>query len=429
MTEATQSLLNAEHNVDSVVFSTVEEAIQAIQQGKMVIVADDEDRENEGDLVFAAEKVTPELINFMATHGRGLICLTLTGETCDQLNLSSMVTDRDVFGTAFTVSVDAAPEHGVTTGISAYDRAKTIAVAIADEAKSTDLRRPGHIFPLRARPGGVLERVGQTEASVDLARLAGLKPAGVICEILNADGTMARRPQLEVLAKTWNMPFITVAQLIDYRLKTDRIVRRIATANLPTRFGDFKILAYRNSLDASEHLALVKGDLTEDDGKTPLIRMHSECLTGDILGSLRCDCGFQLHGALKQIAEHGKGALVYLRQHEGRGIGLLNKIRAYEFQDQGMDTVEANLALGFKADLRHYGLGAQILLDLGVHQFDLLTNNPRKIRGLDGYGLEILKRIPIVNANINAHIDTYLQTKEDKLGHWINLPGPEQDVL
>lgn len=421
--QVTKSLINAKElgdDDDSAVFSTVEAAIEAIKQGKMVIVADDEDRENEGDFVFAAEKATPELVNFMAQHGRGLICLTLTSEFCDRLNLSQMVSEKDVFSTAFTVSVDAAPHHGVTTGISAFDRAKTIQVAIDDDAKPSDLRRPGHIFPLRAKKGGVLTRVGQTEASVDLARLAGLKPSGVICEILNEDGTMARRPQLEEIAEKYDMPFITVAQIIDYRLKTDCIVEQVSTASLPTRFGDFKVMAYRNVLDNSENLALVRGDLTAGDGKVPLIRMHSECLTGDLLGSLRCDCGFQLHGALKQIAEHGKGALVYLRQHEGRGIGLLNKIRAYEYQDDGMDTVEANHALGFKADLRHYGVGAQILRDLGVRNFDLLTNNPRKIKGLDGYGLEINNRVPIVHEHINDAIDTYLQTKEDKLGHWIS---------
>jgi 3,4-dihydroxy 2-butanone 4-phosphate synthase / GTP cyclohydrolase II len=403
-------------------FSTVEEAIEAIKKGEIVIVADDEDRENEGDFVCAAEKITPELINFMANEGRGLICLTLDTEICDRLQLYQMVYDNsDPMGTAFTVTVDAHPKYGVTTGISASDRSKTIQVAIASDSVASDLRRPGHIFPLRAKPGGVLERVGQTEASVDLARLAGFKSAGVICEILNPDGTMARRTQLFEVAKRFGLKFITVAQMIEYRLQKERMVRREAETVLPSVYGDFKVLAYRNNLDEGEHLALVVGDLKEtSSGKPPLVRVHSECLTGDLLGSLRCDCGSQLHGALRQIQEYGKGVLVYMRNHEGRGIGLVNKIKAYSLQDAGLDTVEANIEMGFPADLRHYGVGAQILIDLGVKSFHLLTNNPRKIKGLDGYGLEVLERVPIQGGE-NAFNQAYLQTKKDKLGHLLNL--------
>ncbi len=398
-------------------FSTVPEAIEAIKNGEMVIVADDEDRENEGDFVCAAEKVTPEIINFMATHGRGLICLTLTPETCDQLKLFQMVNQNtDPLGTAFTVSVDAHPRFDVTTGISAQDRAKTIQVAMADDAVPLDLRRPGHIFPLQAKPGGVLERVGQTEASMDLARLAGLKPAGVICEILKDDGTMARRDELHQIAQEYQMKFITVAQLIQYRLENERMVRRVTATKLPTRHGEFKVVGFKNNVDGSEHLALVMGDLKKNDGNVPLVRMHSECLTGDLLGSLRCDCGFQLHGAMQQIAESGKGVLVYMRKHEGRGIGLLNKLKAYELQDQGRDTVEANLEMGFPADLRHYGVGAQILLDLGLKEFNLLTNNPRKIKGLDGYGLTVKKRLSLLTEQLPEN-EFYLKTKQSKLGH------------
>ncbi len=403
-------------------FNTVEEAIEAIRRGEVVIIADDEDRENEGDFVCAAEKVTPDIINFMATHGRGLICLTLTSELCQKLQLFQMVShNTDPMGTAFTVSVDAHPKYGVTTGISAGDRAKTIQVAVAPDATPSDLRRPGHIFPLQAKSGGVLERVGQTEASVDIARMAGLTPAGVICEILNEDGTMARRPQLTDIARTYNLKFITVAQLIAYRLRKERMVSAEAEADLPTQYGHFRVIAYKNRLDNSEHLALIKGDLNDaNDGKIPLVRVHSECLTGDILGSLRCDCGPQLHAALKQIDQYGKGVLVYMRRHEGRGIGLTNKIKAYKLQDQGMDTVEANLEMGFPPDLRHYGVGAQILLDLGVDTFHLLTNNPRKIRGLDGYGLKVLDRIAIQvpSTDENHH---YLETKVSKLGHLLDM--------
>jgi 3,4-dihydroxy 2-butanone 4-phosphate synthase / GTP cyclohydrolase II len=403
------------------VFDSVEQAIEAIARGGMVILCDDEDRENEGDLVCAAECVTPEIINFMAAEGRGLICATLTPDVCERLQLSPMVTyNTDPMGTAFTVSVDAAPKHGVTTGISAWDRAKTIAMLVDADTRPDDLRRPGHIFPLTARPGGVLERVGQTEGSVDLARLAGLKPAGVICEILNPDGTMARRDDLIPFARKHNLPMITVAQLIAYRLRHETLVNRVAEATLPTEAGEFRVVAYQNCLDGVEHIALVKGDVTPegDAGTTPLVRVHSECLTGDVLGSLRCDCGPQLHAAMQAIQAHGKGVLVYMRNHEGRGIGLANKIKAYGLQEKGLDTVEANLEMGFAPDLRHYGVGAQILLDLGVRDFTLLTNNPRKIRGLDGYGLRLVDRQPLVVPN-NPNNEHYLSTKRTKLGHLI----------
>ncbi len=400
-------------------FDTVEEAIEAIRRGEMVIVADDEDRENEGDLVCAAEKITAGIINFMAEKGRGLICLTLTPELCEQLQLYQMTPQNtESHHTAFTVSIDAHPKYGVTTGISAHDRATTIQVAVAPDAVPTDLRRPGHIFPLRAKPGGVLERVGQTEASVDLAKLAGLTPAGVICEILNPDGTMARRNDLFAFAQEHHLKFITVAQIIAYRLQTERTVKLEAEAFLPTKHGDFKVYAYVNTLDQSEHLALVKGDLDDEDGPLPLIRMHSECLTGDVLGSLRCDCGTQLATAMQMIEAHGKGAVVYIRSHEGRGIGLTNKIKSYALQENGVDTVQANLDLGFPADLRHYGVGAQILLDLGVQSFNLLTNNPRKIRGLEGYGLDIMERVAMPLQK-TQHNEVYLETKRLKLGHLI----------
>ncbi len=377
-------------------------------------MADDEDRENEGDLVCAAELVTPELINFMTVHGRGLICLALTGERCDELGLPPM-TERNTeeLGTAFTVSVDADRRFGVTTGISASDRATTIHVALNSKSLPSDLRRPGHIFPLRARPGGVLQRVGQTEASVDLARLAGLNPAGVICEILNADGSMARRPELLELAERLDLTFVTVAQLVAYRLRTERLVHRVAEARLPTEFGEFRIVGYRNDVDGAEHVALVMGRVEGE--KNVLVRMHSKCLTGDVFGSRRCDCGVQLHGAMRQIGEAGAGVIVYLDQ-EGRGIGLLNKLRAYELQDTGADTVQANQSLGFAPDLRNYGIGAQILRDLGLSSIRIMTNNPRKLVGLDGYGLEIVERVPLV---AHAHEDNrgYLDVKRDKLGH------------
>lgn len=401
-------------------FNTVEEAIEAIRNGEMVIVADDEDRENEGDLVCAAEKITPEMINFMAEKGRGLICLTLEQAICEHLHLHPMTTyNNEAHNTAFLISIDAHQKYGVTTGISAFDRATTIQVAVAPDSMPSDLRRPGHVFPLKAKPGGVLERVGQTEASVDLAKIAGLTPAGVICEILNPDGTMARRNELFEFSREYNLKFITVAQIIAYRLKTERTVRKEAEASLPTQHGDFKVLAFINTLDQSEHLALVKGDLTEhSDALPPLIRMHSECLTGDVLGSLRCDCGAQLNAALQTIESYGKGAVVYLRNHEGRGIGLINKIKAYLLQEQGIDTVQANIELGFPPDLRNYGVGAQILRELGVKNFKLLTNNPRKIRGLEGYGLNVIERVamPLYQTDHNT---SYLETKRLKLGHMI----------
>ena len=392
----------------------VEDAIRDIREGRMVIVADDEDRENEGDLVAAASLITPETINFMATHGRGLICCAITGDRADALGLPPMTDhNQDYMGTAFTVSVDAAPRFGVTTGISAFDRAKTIQLLVDPATRPSDLRRPGHVFPLRAVPGGVLRRVGQTEASVDLARLAGLPPAGVICEILNEDGSMARRDALEAFAREHKLTFITVAQIVAYRLQHERLVKRIAEASLPTPYGDFRVIAYENQVDRREHVALVKGDIA--GRKNVLVRMHSECLTGDVFHSLRCDCGEQLHAAMRRIDEQGEGAIVYLRQ-EGRGIGLANKIRAYALQDEGQDTVQANESLGFKPDLRDYGIGAQILLDLGLRSIRLLTNNPRKIVGLEGYGLRITGREPIY-VQPSEHNLAYLRTKRDKLGH------------
>jgi 3,4-dihydroxy 2-butanone 4-phosphate synthase/GTP cyclohydrolase II len=395
-------------------FDRVEDAVEAIRRGEMVIVADDEDRENEGDLVMAASAVTPDHINFMTKHGRGLICVALKPERADELELPLMTEkNTDPQGTAFTVSVDAHRRFGVTTGISAQDRAKTIEVLMDPATVPADLRRPGHIFPLRAKTGGVLRRVGQTEASVDLAELAGLPPVGVICEILQADGTMARRPQLERFAEEHDLRFITVAQLVAYRLTKTRIIERVTEANLPTAYGDFKVIAYQSVLDGREHVALVKGDLK---GKANvLVRMHSECMTGDVFASKRCDCGEQLIAAMKRIEEEGQGAIVYLRQ-EGRGIGLGNKLKAYHLQDEGMDTVEANEELGFKPDLRDYGIGAQILLDLELHSIRLLTNNPRKIVGLDGYDIEVTGREPIL-VEPGEHNERYLQTKRSKLGH------------
>jgi 3,4-dihydroxy 2-butanone 4-phosphate synthase/GTP cyclohydrolase II len=396
------------------VFGTIDQAVDDLKNGKLVIVADDEDRENEGDLVCAAELVTPETINFMTLHGRGLICLALTGERCDQLGLPQMA-DRNTEeqSTAFTVSIDAERRFGVTTGISASDRATTIHVAINPATVPSDLRRPGHIFPLRARPGGVLQRVGQTEASVDLARLAGLVPAGVICEILNSDGSMARRPELEVIAQQHGLTFITVAHLVAHRLKHERLVHRVAEARLPTEFGEFRIVGYRNDVDRAEHVALVKGEVAGQPDI--LVRMHSKCLTGDVFGSQRCDCGFQLARAMELIAAEGRGVIVYLDQ-EGRGIGLLNKVRAYALQDTGADTVQANQHLGFAPDLRNYGIGAQILRDLGLSSIRVMTNNPRKLVGLEGYGLEIAERVPLVASPTQENAG-YLAAKKDKLGH------------
>ena len=395
-------------------FGTIEQAIEDIRQGRLVLVADDEDRECEGDLIGAAAHVTPAMINFMAMHGRGLVCLTLLSERCETLGLPQMTEkNEDSHETAFTISIDAAKRFGVTTGISAADRAKTVQVAIDPATSPSDLRRPGHVFPLRARPGGVLQRVGHTEASVDLARFADLYPAGVICEVLADDGTMMRRPALERFAKHHELTFVTVAQLVAHRLQNERLVHRIAEARLPTSHGEFRIVGYRNDVDDREHVALVFGEV--EGRRDVLVRMHSKCLTGDVFGSHRCDCGLQLQSAMRMIAEAGRGAIVYLDQ-EGRGIGLINKLRAYELQDGGRDTVEANEALGFAPDLRNYGIGAQILIDLGLSSIRVLTNNPRKMVGLDGYGLEIVERVPLVS-DPNDENRAYLQVKRDKLGH------------
>jgi len=393
-------------------FAAIEEAIDGIRAGRMVIVVDDEERENEGDLTIAAEKVTPEAINFMARHGRGLICMPMTGERLDQLEVPLMVNQNTTtFNTAFCVSIEA--KHDVSTGISAADRAATVRAAIDSATRPGDLARPGHMFPLRARDGGVLVRAGQTEAAVDLARIAGLYPAGVICEIMNEDGTMARVPELTRFARKHGLLLITIADLIKYRMRTERLVRRVATADLPTEHGPFRIYAYQSQIDNETHVALVCGDI--GDGRDVLVRVHSKCLTGDVFHSARCDCGDQLETALGRIVQEGRGILLYLNQ-EGRGIGLANKIRAYELQDQGLDTVEANERLGFKADQRDYGIGAQILSDLGVRTMRLLTNNPRKFVGLQGYGLAIAEAVPL---EIPASDSTrrYLKTKKDKLGH------------
>jgi 3,4-dihydroxy 2-butanone 4-phosphate synthase/GTP cyclohydrolase II len=396
------------------VFGTIEQAVEDLRNGKIIIVADDEDRENEGDLVCAAELVTPEMINFMTLHGRGLICLALTGERCDQLGLPQMAErNTEELSTAFTVSIDAERRFGVTTGISASDRATTIHVAINPETQPSDLRRPGHIFPLRARKGGVLQRVGQTEASVDLARLAGLVPAGVICEILNPDGSMARRPELQEISHQHNLTFVTVAQLVAHRLMTEQLVHRVAEARIPTDLGEFRIIGYQNDVDRAEHVALVYGDVAGQPDI--LVRMHSKCLTGDVFGSQRCDCGPQLQRAMELVARQGRGVIVYLDQ-EGRGIGLLNKLRAYALQDAGADTVQANERLGFAPDLRNYGIGAQILRDLGLSSIRVMTNNPRKLVGLEGYGLQIVERVPLI-ADPNSENQTYLKVKRDKLGH------------
>jgi 3,4-dihydroxy 2-butanone 4-phosphate synthase/GTP cyclohydrolase II len=395
-------------------FGTIAQAIDDIRSGRLVIVADDEDRENEGDLICAAELITPELINFMIRKAGGLICLALTGERVDALGLAPMAeTNLDDYRTAYTVSVDASPRFGVTTGISAHDRATTVQVAVDPAAVPSDLRHGGHIFPLRAREGGVLQRVGHTEAAVDLARLAGLRSAGVICEILNEDGTTAKRPQLEAFAAEHGITFVTVAQLVAHRLKHERLVHRVAEARLPTDHGTWRIVGYKNDVDDQEHVALVFGDI--GDGENALVRIHSKCLTGDVFHSLRCDCGWQLDKAMEMISAEGRGAIVYLDQ-EGRGIGLLNKLKAYELQDKGADTVEANEQLGFKPDLRNYGIGAQIMLDLGLKSIRPLTNNPRKMVGLEGYGLRLGERVPIVQPQQDENAG-YMRTKRDKLGH------------
>ena len=396
--------------------SRIEEAIADIKAGKMIILVDDEDRENEGDLCMAAELVTPEAVNFMATHGRGLICLTLTADQIEQLQLPMMVRDnKSPFETAFTVSIEA--RTGVTTGISAADRARTILVAAAPDAKPEDIVSPGHIFPLRARRGGVLVRTGQTEGSVDLAKLAGLNPAGVICEIMKDDGTMARMPDLREFAAKHDLRIASVADLIAYRIQKDLLVHRAAETRLPTRYGDFRAVVYTNDVDSLEHVALIKGEI--DPEKEIMVRVHSACLTGDVFGSKRCDCGGQLHNAMRMVDKEGNGIILYMQQ-EGRGIGLINKLRAYALQDQGMDTVEANIELGFKPDLRDYGIGAEILRELGVRKMRLITNNPKKIVGLEGYGLKVTGRHPIEMEPDPENIH-YLKTKKDKMGHLLEL--------
>ena len=396
---------------------SVEQALEDVKTGRLIIIVDDEDRENEGDLMVAAEKATPEIINFMTKHGRGLICLPLTHQRMGELDLPLMVSENTTrFQTAFTVSIDAI--EGVTTGISAFDRAKTILTAIDPKTRPADLARPGHVFPLQAREGGVLARAGQTEASVDLTRMAGMTPAGVICEIMNEDGTMSRMPQLEEFGKAFDIPILTIADLIRYRMKHETLVRKICEADLPTKYGRFRIVDFQDIIHGDHHVALVKGDLRRDE--ITLVRAHSQCLTGDTFGSARCDCGDQLHRAMEMIEKEGRGVILYIMNHEGRGIGLTNKIQAYSIQDQGADTVEANCRLGFKPDQRDYGIGAQILVALGINKIRLLTNNPRKFIGLSGYGLEIIGRVPLEVEPGKENLQ-YLKTKKEKMGHILDL--------
>jgi len=396
---------------------SVEQAIKNVKAGKLIIIVDDEDRENEGDLMVAAEKVTPEIINFMTKHGRGLICMPLKEKRLTELEIPLMVRDNTApFQTAFTVSIDA--KKGVTTGISAYDRAKTVLTAIDSKTRPTDLTRPGHIFPLQAQEGGVLERAGQTEATLDITRLAGLRPAGVICEVMNEDGTMARMPQLEEFSRVHDIPILTIADLIKYRMRHERLVNKIEEADLPTKFGHFKVMIFEDSIHKEQHIALVKGEIKKDE--PILVRAHSQCLTGDTFGSARCDCGEQLHRSMEMINEEGKGVILYILNHEGRGIGFANKIKAYALQEQGVDTVEANRKLGFKADQRDYGIGAQVLVSLGVNKLRLITNNPRKFIGLSGYGLEIVERVPIEIPPNKVNLK-YLKTKKEKMGHILDM--------
>ncbi len=402
--------------------SSIPEAIEDIKVGKFVIIVDDEDRENEGDLAIAAEKVTAEVINFMTKHARGLICLPIIGQRLDELGIPLMVGDNTSrFSTAFTVSVEA--KHRVSTGISAADRAETVKAVISPATKAEDIARPGHMFPLRAREGGVLVRAGHTEAIVDLAGLAGLYPAGVICEIMNEDGSMARLPQLEVMSEKYGIKIVTVADLITYRRRHEKLVHRVAEAKLPTKYGEFTAIAYKSDIDPDEHVALVMGDISTEE--PVLVRVHSECVTGDVFGSLRCDCGEQVALAMQSIAEEGRGVFLYMRQ-EGRGIGIHNKIRAYALQDKGLDTVEANLSLGFAPDLRDYGIGAQILADLGLHTIRLLTNNPKKVIGLEGYGLKVLETLPVI-ASPNPYNRHYLEIKQKKMGHILEIPNTAEE--